>query len=359
MTKAMNWCVTIQLKDEEDAILMAKRIFALFAAELAKPKARKNTLPPLDRFRYFGFGLECGKATKNWHFQCYLQCLMKQTLNALICFFSADGSKKTKWGVHLTAARGSPQENYDYITKECGVEKLNEIGQIKMEGQGSRSDIHAVAKAIMGGANIDDIAKMAPHMIIKYPGGCKTLIAIKQRQDVPKHRDVKVYVFWGPTRSGKTWTASDGETHPSYHMRKGVEWAGNKKMWWPNYMGEQRLIIDDFQPSHMSLGDCMALMDRDRQTLDAKNGGKLGAWTELFLTSNKPYPHMWYTNADQGRREALFERVDVAIEFTKHWREQTPVIYDSDSSEDAMEVEEDESERLDNEAGELLAGLFQ
>ena len=333
----MNWCITIQLADDQkQQEEKAQAIFDLFAAPEIKVRTRKGTLPPLNRFRYFGFGLEHGT---HWHYQCYLQCIKQNTRTSLICFFSDDGHKDTKWGVHLEAAKGTPQQNLTYISKECGMEALNEIGQIELTGQGSRKDIHQIGAAIMEGSTLTEVADMAPHMIIKYHGGIRALIQIKQSKDIPKHRDIRVYVFYGPTRAGKTWTASDGETHPSYHIKKSVDWTKGH-LWWPGYKLEKRLIIDDFKCSHMSIGKLMELLDRERQVLDVKNGGTFGNWNEVFITCNFRYPEEWYTGAQQHRREALFARISVVREFTKHWREQTPIIYDGESDGEREERED-------------------
>ncbi len=342
--RGMNWTWTMQLNDDEKAWdLKTVSIYAKLNAVTLPTKARRGTALPADRFQAAIWGKEQGESKEededgvrkpgNHHFQGYIQCKKKQTLNAMICFFSDEGNKATKWGVHLEAAKGSAQQNLDYCSKECGLDNLNTWGELKLGGQGSRNDIHDVGKAIMEGASIEAIANMAPHMIMKYHGGIKCLIEIAQLQAVPNYRAVHVTVYWGKAGAGKTWQASWGETHPSCHEAPTVDWSirGIPKRW-PDYHGEKRLILDDFKDTHMPLGQLMCLLHRKRQNLGYMGSNKLSAWTEVYITSNID-PEQWYSGCEPERRAALKRRIHKVVHFSKDWREQTPVIEDSDEEE--------------------------
>lgn len=342
-TMAKNFCLTIQT-DEKESDQKCQSIRDIMEAKEAGPNARKNTQPPNALYSFLGWGLEQGKGLPpsaanengragNFHFQCYLQCIKKTRMTALQALFSEDGNKKTKWGVHIEVARGSAQQNLDYITKECGLDKLNTWGTIQLKGQGTRQDIEDVAEAIVEGAGLVELLTIAPTAIMKWPNGIKLLIETVAIANVPEYRKVFVVVYWGKTGAGKTYSASWQQTHPSCHQAPSVGWAvrGIPKRW-PSYRGQQRLIIDDFKDSHMTLGALMSLCDEVRQELPIMTSHKLSAWTEVYITSQFD-PATWYPGVEQERRDALARRINKVVHFTKPWREQTPVIEDSDSEQ--------------------------
>jgi len=343
-----NWCLTFQT-DEKEKDQKCLSIRDVMEAKEAGPNARKNTQPPSAVYSYLGWGLEqgageeekAGRAAQqgNWHYQAYLQAIKQVRITTLMALFSEDGNKKTKWGVHFEPAKGSPQQNLDYITKECGEDKLNTWGTINLGGQGRRNDIHEVAAAIVGGAKLVDLLTIAPEAILKYPNGCRLLIETVQLATVPKYREVKVIVYWGNTGCGKTYSASWQEKHPDCHQAMSCDWnvRGIPKRW-PDYHGEKRLILDDFQDSHMTLGILMALLDNARKNLAVMTSNKLSNWTEVYITANED-PQTWYSNCSQVRRDALARRIHKVVHFTKPWREQTPVIESDSEDEDGEQGE--------------------
>ncbi len=338
---AKNFCLTIQT-DEKEKEQKCLSIRDIMEAKQAGPNARKNTQPPSAVYSYLGWGLEQGEGNGekegNWHYQCYLQAIKQVRMTTLMALFSEDGNKKTKWGIHIEVAKGSPQQNLDYISKQCGLDKLNQWGTIDLGGQGRRTDIEGVAEAIVEGAGLVELLTIAPTAILKWPNGVKLLIETVAIASVPEYRKVKTTVYWGKTGAGKTYSASWQQTHPSCHQAPSVQWSvrGIPKRW-PSYRGQKRLIIDDFKDSHMALGVLMSLLDEVRQELPIMTSHKLSAWTEVYITSQFD-PQTWYPGVEQERRDALARRINKVVHFTKPWREQTPVI-ESDSDSDSEQGE--------------------
>ena len=265
---------------------------------------------------YITWGQEYAPTTNKAHLQGYLQTLQKKTKRITALRKWCGGSKKkpkiTK-GIHweIQQAKASNGKTpcelaRDYCWKDG--EGIWELGEFNAGGAGKRNDIHSAVDCLRE-AKGDMRALLGEHaeFIMRYPAGCKTLAQMFEEMSIPRYRDVKVYVFHGPTKAGKTWTATDGETHTDVCTIKGHSFKG--KEWWPLYHGEKRLVIDDIEPSHLSIDHLMTLMDRERIGCPVKGGHKYSAWTELFLTTNKRWPEDWYTGAYPRKREALFGRV--------------------------------------------------
>ncbi len=289
------------------------------------------------------------KKKGNHHMQIYVQFTKQKRLTAIRKLFSMDGTRATTYGTHwekqmAKAIQGddrTPNEiARDYCWKE-GNEKY-EWGVFVAGGRGKRNDIHDAVAVIERTGDIKSLLEEGMSVqLVKYHGGFQALAKIVKESMIPQHRPVKVYWFWGPTRSGKTWTASDGRTHESYAIKKGCTFRSG---YWPEYRGEKRLIIDEWTSSSMHISQLMAFMDGDKFYCNDKYGGNWAEWEELFITSNFRYPETVYPGAYPANRAALFARIDKAIEFTKHWKEQTPVIYDSENEEEiGQRVPEDGS----------------
>ncbi len=280
-----------------------------------------------DWILYITWGWEIG-AAGNHHLQIYLQCKKQKRLTALVKYFSQHNSKATTWGIHWEKQykTSTNTQARDYCWKECG-ERRWEWGKFKVGGRGTRTDISTAVSAIKGGITRAELTEQFGEIMIKYRTGMLGYLGDIEDMAVPKHRDIRVWVFWGPTNSGKTWTASDGRTHPSFYC------TGTQLKWWCDYRREERLIIDEFGNDMVSIRELIKLIDGYKHMLPIKNGHTFGYWTEVFITTNLRYPEEFYPGALPAHRQALFRRVNKAIEFTKDWREQTPVIYEQDESE--------------------------
>jgi hypothetical protein len=97
-----------------------------------------------DQMKYLVIGKEICPDTLNRHYQCYVQLKTKRTLSWL------------KANVHETAhferAKGTPEQNRTYCTKENNFREWGAIVKI-----GARQDIELVVDRIKNGEKVDDL----------------------------------------------------------------------------------------------------------------------------------------------------------------------------------------------------------
>jgi len=109
-------------------------------------------------------------------------------------------------------ANGSPDENIEYCSKPGG---LNNHRYGTPGGQGKRSDIHEALES----TTIYTLMDNHPEIYCRYKSGLESIMARKEAQTYAAWRErneLKVYWLWGPTGTGKTYTAF--HEHPEIPM---------------------------------------------------------------------------------------------------------------------------------------------
>lgn len=109
-------------------------------------------------------------------------------------------------------------------------------------------------------------------------------------------------VFWGPTGTGKThraWQEASGDAY--------IKMSSNK--WWDGYMGQTRVIIDEFD-GQIGITHLLRWLDKYPCSVEVKGGTLPLAATHFWITSNKPL-EQWFPDASGAQVEALRRRVAV------------------------------------------------
>lgn len=223
--------------------------------------------------------LERGNETGQLHLQYYIQ-RHKQTRLATIRREICDKS-------HWEIARGTAAQCIDYVSKEdtrvAGPWKFGESSTM-----GCRTDLAMAAQAIREGKDMKAIAIEHPEAFIKYHKGMmayQNLMKSKGPRVCPPDGP-EVWVFWGPTGTGKSRRAF--ETWPGAYRK-----MTNDK-WWDGYQGEETVIFDDFKGSSMRLHDFQLIVDRYPVKVETKGSTVELSATRLVFTSNK-HPSEWYS----------------------------------------------------------------
>lgn len=170
---------------------------------------------------------------------------------------------------HLESARGSPQQNVDYCSKESVLFELGERPKM-----GRRSDLAAVRGVLEDTGRIRDVVAVATsvqsircaEILVKY---------------VERTRDwqPEVFWFWGPTGSGKTRTAFAAAVDPWVS-------AGSLR-WFCGYDAHEDVILDDFRAEHCSFTFLLRLLDRYAFRVETKGGSRQFLAKRVWITS--PY----------------------------------------------------------------------
>jgi len=286
----------------------------------------------VNKVDYLIVGMEKAPTTGQLHGQGYLKMLKASRFNPIKKMLGLPA-------LHVEVKRGTVAQAIAYCEykdpkEECKLKDEKDVFEYgeRPKEKGSRSDIQVGIDILRDGGGISKIAKTAPQLIVKYPSGFIRLASLLLSEEVPLERPVTVYWLWGKTGTGKTHSAMYAEKEPfvihGYQLEKG---------WWDNYKGQKTLIIDEFA-HQCKITYLLSLIDKWRVELNVKNGSTFAQWETVFVTSNINYPDSIYPQANSEHRAALFRRITKAVHFTKHWKEQTPIMWDQIGDESFGDV---------------------
>lgn len=239
----------------------------------------------MDLMEYMICGFEKGDKEETPHIQGYVFFKKKKRLSFL---------KKLWPRGHFEVARGSPQQNYAYCSKD-GL--FHEHGTLP-KGQGSRTDLARVKELVDSGASIDTIRSECYAPFIRYR---KALIEDFEAHRPHRNWTTELHIHWGDTGTGKTTGLLT--RFPDAYWKP---WGD----WWDQYEGQEVVIIDEFY-GWLPLGMCLRLGCRAPLQVPVKGGFRKFTAKQVFFTSNVPWQQWW--PAAPSAKLAAFERrlVDV------------------------------------------------
>lgn len=120
-------------------------------------------------------------------------------------------------------------------------------------------------------------------------------------------RDVEVYVFWGPTGTGKTYKAFQ-EARKVDPVPYIITFSSERDHWMDNYNGQKAIILDEFDHHRVDKNFLKRLLDRYSFRAAVKGSFTYGNWTTVYITSNIA-PDAWYLNEDPNDRAAIMRRL--------------------------------------------------
>lgn len=201
--------------------------------------------------------------------------------------------KKLGDRVHLEPAKGNPEQNIEYCSKEGDVTERGERPKTQSEkgaaGKQYWTDLKSKAKE----GKIDEVDDKA------YIQHYRTLSAIAKDHAVNQPSvDSTTGEWWvGPSGSGKSRKAR--ETYPDAYI-KGV----NK--WWDGYKGQETVIIEDIDKFNVSLGgDLKRWCDHYSFPAEVKGGGLNIRPKRIIITSQYEIDGIW---EDAETVDALMRR---------------------------------------------------
>lgn len=211
---------------------------------------------------------------------------------------------------HCEIARGSEEECHNYCTKDDTRTEgwHGEHGVYKPElRQGARTDIEDVAKKVIEGTPMRELAIESPAVYVKYHTG---LNALRNLCLIPEQiRTVKCYYFWGPTGTGKSYRifsnypiqticpVTSGSTHP-----------------WDFYQGQETVVIDEFLDSHWQIQTLNRILDGYPLAVPARFYDRWAKWTTVFILSNLE-PAQLYQWDKPEMRETVLRRISAGVRY--------------------------------------------
>jgi len=236
--------------------------------------------------RYIIVGDEIAPETKTAHHQGYV--LFKDAISF------KNVKKRLPEGAHIECAKGSPQQNVEY----CSKEKVHfTAGQAPKMGK--RNDIKLVKDLIKEGKGMRDVveqtnsyqAMRCGELILKY---------------TEPPRDFKPVVKWfhGKTGTGKTKTA--------FEESKDAWISGKNLKWWDGYDAHAHVIVDDFRRDFCTFHELLRILDRYPYRVEVKGGSRQLLARQIIITSPYSPAETYDTREDV---EQLLRRIDVVREF--------------------------------------------
>lgn len=237
---------------------------------------------------YYVFQRERGEIGTE-HYQGYIQFKSEKTLSAV--------KNQVSPFAHFEIARGTPDQNVTYCTKaETRVRGPYDWGTLKRQGQ--RTDLALVADRVTAGASIRELAQEFPKQFIQYSSGIYKFKRTVAPPPLVLNRICKLFI--GPTRTGKTWSATHDQSSPGVWTEKNSVFLKQPDAWFDGYNGETTLVLDEFggASQHLPLTMILCWMDNYRNQLPLKGAYEWNYATEIIFTSNL-HPRKWYSWKDR------------------------------------------------------------
>lgn len=262
MSRPRRWCFTLNNPTKQDE-------------ENIEQHAHDGT------FTYVIFGREKG-TEGTAHLQGYFETKNGRTLG---------GVKKLIARAHFEPARGSPQQNRDYCSKESDIEEWGTISN-----QGARNDLSEMRKIIQTSGSIRKcLETTSSYQAVRMAEKLLTYTVVR-RTGPPT-------VLWlnGKTGSGKTRCAWELSTPEE-------TWAWNNTKWFDGYDGHKTVILDDYRGDELPFPMVLRITDRYPHRVEVKGGFR--PWNpELIIFTSPNGPRDCHRKEFGEELEQLIRRI--------------------------------------------------
>lgn len=189
-----------------------------------------------DYFEYVIYGLEVGE-NGTPHIQGYLYDSSRPVFSKI---------KKLLPRAHIENAKGSPQQNIKYCSKDGDFYEMGSV-----PSQGKRNDFEDIKEMIDEGSSLLDIARTHFSTFTRYNKGFKLYQDLLSQPRDPNHPPTVLWL-WGATGVGKTAYAY--ENFNTVYIKDHTQW-------WDGYHHQEAIVIDDFD-GKWPFRDLLRLLDR-------------------------------------------------------------------------------------------------
>lgn len=235
-----------------------------------------------DNTKYVIVGREVCPDTGRVHFQGYVEFCGARTIQS---------AKALLGECHLEPRRGTPAEAAEYCRKDGNV--ILEFGIISK--QGKRNDLVAIFEEIKE-QGFDEVS-IAERHCTAWAMYRKAFREFHQLHEDRRMWRTEVRIYYGPTGTGKTFTAIrvDGCT-PVEYVKDGRFFEG--------YNGEDNVLFDEFVPDEMPVTKWLQLCDEYPHRVNCKGGTRNWKPRLIVFTTNDLFPQSWYSgmHSDAFRR---------------------------------------------------------
>lgn len=248
-----------------------------------------------DDFTYMVVGFEHAPSTGRPHLQGYVYFANPVRFSTVKDILGND--------VHIEPARGSPQQNRVYCTKD-GV--FVERGDLPV--QGKRVDIDDLKEMMAAGSSERDCVMAAR----SYQSAKHVQLLFSMKKPKLEFHKKEVLWYWGPTGTGKSRRALAVANERGYSEDTWI--SGSTLQWFQFYMDEKCAIFDDLRYSSTEFSTLLRLLDGYPYCVPVKGSARW--WTPKLIIITTPYHPRDWSNVCKGEDiEQLVRRIDCIVEF--------------------------------------------
>jgi hypothetical protein len=200
-------------------------------------------------------------------------------------------SVKNKFeGAHFEMANGTSQQNRDYVFKEGKWEKdkkkdtnlsnsHEEYGDMPVERQGSRNDLHDLYDMIKQGMSNFDIIDMEPNYMMNIDKIERSRQIIKEEKYKNEFRQLDVRYIYGSTGVGKTRGIMEMYGYQNVFRITDYQHP------FDNYKGQEVVIFEEFRSS-LKIQDMLNYLDGYPLELPCRYANKIACFVKVYIITN-------------------------------------------------------------------------
>ena len=225
---------------------------------------------------------------------------------------------------HLEMAKGTSQQNRDYIRKEGKWEKdkkketnlpetFEEMGECPIERQGARTDLADLYDMIKCGMYNLDILEEQPHYMLNLDKIERARQIVREGQYKNTFRKLEVTYIFGKSGAGKTRGVME-----MYGYDKVYRVTDYDKHPWDGYDGQDVVVFEEFRSS-FKVQEMLNYLDGYPLQLPCRYNNKTACFTKVYIITNirledqykavqTEYPETW---------EAFLRRIHKVKEYSE------------------------------------------
>jgi hypothetical protein len=254
------------------------------------------------------------------------------------------------YGANIQMARGTSEQNRDYVFKEGKWEKdkkaetnhretHEEMGEVPIERQGQRNDISDLYDMIKTGYSNYDILEDSPQFMMQVDKIERVRQIVLEERYRTSRRKMEVTYVYGESGSGKTSSVMDKYKDNVYRIT-------DYEHPFDAYMQQEVIMFDEFRSS-LKIQDMLNYLDIYPLQLPCRYNNKIACYTKVYITSNIRLKEQ-YKNVQEEQKEtwkAFIRRIHNVWIIDKSRRKEYTIeeyIKSMDYTFEQVDIKEDE-----------------